>query len=452
MLLLVAIAALGVVASRSTTAILTRQIDREIGVIANRGGTLLPRLAERTDRPQVPLGYAVMLFDATGEVIRSNPAGFEDDPEPLPVLTPAELASRQLITVPSSDAQLDYRALVVPLNTGQTVVLAAPLHQIAEARQSLGRALLVAGTLVTLIGAAATWYTVRREFKPVDAMVETAEAIAGGDLTRRVPEADDDTELGRLANSLNDMLGHVEHAVVTERTAKEKLRQFVGDASHELRTPIAAVSGYAQLFRQGGLEDEAELARAMDRIESENKRMQGLVEDLLLLARLDRTDPVVSGPVDLATVVTSAVDDMRAIDPDRTVTFEGTAGAIVIGNLEQLFQVVTNLLNNARVHTPAGTPVEARLRTTDDEVTLEITDHGLGIPPESLDSIFERFYRVDTSRSRRRGGSGLGLAIVSAIVASHGGTVTASNSGGGGAIFTVTLPRLADTPSPQPEA
>jgi two-component system OmpR family sensor kinase len=274
-------------------------------------------------------------------------------------------------------------------------------------------------------------------------MVETATAIADGDLSSRVPDTEPNTELGRLGGALNDMLGQVEDAFDAEREAQDRLRLFIADASHELRTPIAAIQGYAELYRKGALSDEEDLDNAMRRVGTETARMERLVGDLLLLARLDREQPRDHRPVDLHAVTRDAVADSTAIEPDRAIELRGDDPALVLGDEQQLTQVVANLLTNARSHTPPGAPVSIEVARHDGNIRLSVLDNGSGLPEEHLPHVFDRFYRVDSSRARRSGGAGLGLAIVAAIVSAHGGTVTVINEPGHGARFTVTLPAAA---------
>jgi two-component system OmpR family sensor kinase len=283
-------------------------------------------------------------------------------------------------------------------------------------------------------------------------MIDTATAIAAGDLSQRVPEADPNSELGRLSTSLNEMLASLEVAFVAENRANERLKQFVADASHELRTPLAAISGYAELDRRGALTDSIERERVMRRIESETKRMGRLVEDLMFLARLDLGDQagamLVQRPVDLAAIVRDAVADHHAIDPDRSVNQVGLERVVVHGDGERLMQVVANLLANLRVHTPPGTSATFSLTEVDGWVEASLADSGQGFPADALPVVFDRFYRADPSRSRRSGGSGLGLAIVAAIVEAHGGTVRASNDHG--AVVSFRIPANSPGPNSRP--
>jgi two-component system OmpR family sensor kinase len=444
-LLLAVIAAVGFAATRSVRAILVAQIDQTLEELGDRGpGPIQPAPpGERWGDDELNFRrFAVISIPAgssTGGLIRS---GFTDNPDPAPVLDGVSLEPG-LVYLPSNDGSLEYRAYIDRLPDGMTVIYAAPLRDVSTATSELIRTLLLAGGGVLLLGGVATWWTVRGATRPVDEMVETAEAIAGGDLTRRVPEPDPATELGRLGGSLNEMLANIEHAVAVERDGRERLRQFVADASHELRTPLAAVSGYAELRRKGGLPTPEDEDRAWTRIESESRRMARLVEDLLMLARLGQSQPLRTGEVDLTRIVHDAAADHRAIDPQRPIEVHAPAGVLLEGDGERLHQVVSNLLSNVRVHAPPGTRVEVSVAERAGLVELAVADDGPGIAEQALEHVFDRFYRADRSRSRRSGGSGLGLAIVEAIVVAHGGTVAAGNVAGRGARVTVALPRHA---------
>jgi two-component system OmpR family sensor kinase len=281
-------------------------------------------------------------------------------------------------------------------------------------------------------------------------MGETAGAIAAGDLSRRVEPADDDTEIGKLGTSLNAMLAQIEAAFDERRASEDRLRRFVGDASHELRTPITSIRGYAELFRRGADTRPDDLARSMARIEAEAERMGVLVDDLLLLARLDQGRPLEREPVDLAPIVADAVDAARAIDPERVLDADLDGSAIVTGDAGRLRQVVDNVLENARVHTPAGTPTHLALGSDDGSVVLTIADEGPGMDAEAAAKAFERFYRGDPARARATGGAGLGLAIVAAIVESHGGGVRVLDTDTGTTV-EIRFPRPG-APPPVPVA
>jgi two-component system OmpR family sensor kinase len=268
--------------------------------------------------------------------------------------------------------------------------------------------------LLALIALA--WWMIRVGLRPLDRIGETAEAIAAGDLSRRVAEAGPRTEVGRLGLALNAMLAQIEKAFAEREASAERLRRFLADASHELRTPLASIRGYAELFRIGAVSGHEDTARALGRIEAEAARMGILVEDLLTLARLDEMPELRRGRVD-------------ANDP-----------VVVLGDPHQLRQVIANLLRNAVVHTPAGTPIEVRVGRDEREATVIVRDHGPGLPPEATEAIFERFWRADPGRGRGKAGAGLGLSIVASIVGAHGGRATAANAPDGGAEFKVSLP------------
>jgi two-component system OmpR family sensor kinase len=298
------------------------------------------------------------------------------------------------------------------------------------------------------LAALSTW-VVRLGLRPLDEIGATAEAIAAGDLSRRVDRAEPDSEVGRLGLALNAMLGQIEDAFSRRAASEERLRRFVADASHELRTPLTSIRGYAELFRQGASERPEDLANAMRRIEEEATRMGFLVEDLLLLARLDQGRPLEREPVDLLRLATDAVADARAVSPERTITLTGDAPVVVVGDEARLRQVAGNLLGNAAVHTPPGTPVHVRVMAEDGHARLDVRDEGPGLPPGVGDEVFERFYRADAARSRATGGAGLGLSIVAAVAEAHGGRARLETPPGPGAWFVVELP-LA--PPAQPSA
>ena len=251
------------------------------------------------------------------------------------------------------------------------------------------------------------------------------------------------------------MLDRIDESFAAQRASEVRLRRFAADASHELRTPLTSIRGYAELYRRGG-DDEEQVARSMSRIEEEAARMGNLVEDLLTLTRLDEGRPLDVHPVDLAALADKAVEDARVVDPDRPLTLESEGPVVVEGDAHRLTQVLVNLLSNAQVHTPSGTPVTVRVHQAGPQLAvLEIEDHGSGLSPEQAAQVFDRFYRADPSRSRAQGGSGLGLAIVDAVVRAHGGTVSVTATPGGGATFRVELPLVtaapaADVPSSGP--
>jgi two-component system OmpR family sensor kinase len=456
--LLVVIAAVGLVASRSIETILIEQTDRVLSGFVERGPipgffqTPLPGSEGVPDDEEILRTISEVVVTEDGNVLFSRPSGFSDDPDPLPTVTELPDTSDPFF-VQSIDGSLEYRAVAVVLSEelellnlpeGLTLVRAAPLTGVEAATDSLVRALVLAGLVVLIVGGAGTWWAVDRSMRPVEQMVDTAEAIASGDLSRRVPELEEGTELGRLGASLNEMLANIEEAVDTEREGRERLRQFIGDASHELRTPLTAISGYAELRRKGGLTSPEEEAKAWSRIESEGNRMGSLIEDLLMLTRLGQSQPLEITEFDLVQIARNAAADHRVIDDERPVAVVGAETALINADEQRLHQVVTSLLDNVRVHTPVGTAVQIEIKDEGETVVLEVSDNGPGIPESALDHIFDRFYRADPSRSRDSGGSGLGLSIVEAIVVAHGGTVGASNLDVGGALIGITLPRVSE--------
>ncbi|MGR0158757.1 sensor histidine kinase [Paenarthrobacter nitroguajacolicus] len=319
--------------------------------------------------------------------------------------------------------------------------------------------LVVVGVgLLTLVLAffIATW-TVARSFRPLAKVEKTAAAIAAGDLSRRVEVDNPHTEVGRLGGSLNAMLAHIEASFAARAASEGRMRRFAADASHELRTPLVTIRGFSELYRHGALATKEDVAMAMGRIESEAKRMGSMVEDLLMLARLDEQRPLQLKPVDLQLLAHDAVVDTKASSGDRTITLTGLESASptaapVQGDEAKLRQVIGNLVGNALRYTPEGSPIElavgVRNTPTGPVSVIEIRDHGPGIPEAETNKIFERFYRADTSRTRETGGSGLGLAIVAAIVGTHGGTVRVAETDGGGATLVVSLPFHEESAEP----
>jgi two-component system OmpR family sensor kinase len=295
-----------------------------------------------------------------------------------------------------------------------------------------------------------SWFLVGLGLRPLDRMARTAGQIAAGELSQRVTPATERTEVGRLGLALNAMLGRIEEAFGERQASEDRLRRFLADASHELRTPLVSIRGYAELFRIGAARDEAEVEKAMARIEQEAARMGVLVEDLLALARLDEVREPVRERVDVGQLARDAVADAGATAPDRPMDLEIEGEPLVLGDPDQLRQVLANLLRNALTHTPPGTAIEVSVRGGEHDVRLEVRDHGHGLPSSEPDLLFERFWRADAGRARGRAGAGLGLAIVAAIVAAHGGDAHAANAGGGGACFAVRLPALSPQAAPAP--
>jgi len=329
------------------------------------------------------------------------------------------------------------------------LLIAQPTRDIDTTLTELARNQFAGGLCVlggiTVLG----WWLVRRGMRPLDRIGSTAHAIGEGDLSRRVEPAEERTEVGRLGLALNAMLGQIETAFAERRESEERLRRFIADVSHELRTPLTSIRGYAEMFRRGASADPDDTATAMRRIEEESARMAVLVDELLLLARLDEGRPLECAPVDLARLAGDAVTDARAVEPDQPIHYERPPPITVLGDEGRLRQVLANLLANVRQHTPPGTAATVQIQAVTAEdgalgVRVEVADDGPGLTAEQAARVFERFYRTDPSRSRQRGGAGLGLAIVAATVAAHGGAAGVESVPGAGATFWVEMP-LAGT-------
>jgi two-component system, OmpR family, sensor kinase len=366
--------------------------------------------------------------------------GFDTSRPPAPKL-PAQLTAGEYLTVDAVSGGGRYRVYAsAPFGDEGMTVVALPLTEVS---QQLNRLLVVLGLVIAGVLAAlavASLFLVRIGLRPLDRIAGTAGAIAAGDLSRRVSPATERTEVGRLGLALNAMLARLERAFAAQQASEDRLRRFLADASHELRTPLASIRGYAELFRIGAARTPSETEKAMVRIEQESARMGALVEDLLTLARLDEMREPVRDKVDLTALARDAVDDARAIAPDREIDVTANGPTVLDADGHQLRQVLGNLLRNALVHTPPGTPVEVGVAREDGTVRLEVRDHGPGLPTDDAGVLFERFWRAEGGRERGKGGAGLGLAIVAGIVAAHEGRVEAGNAPDGGARFVVHLP------------
>jgi two-component system OmpR family sensor kinase len=415
-----------------------------------------------------PSPYRVQYRTADGQLGRPEESNLLDQ-DLAPPRVPDDGAwlkakAGKVVTVPATGGHGRWRVAVQPLDDGSggSVVVAASLDPIdATTRQlrliDLGVSLVV---LAVLAGAGAA--IVRASLRPLVEIEQTARAIAAGDLTRRVPDRDPRTEVGRLGRALNTMLAQIESAFsaraaseASARRSEDRMRRFVADASHELRTPLTTIRGFAELYRQGAARDPAELDRLMRRIEDQAARMGLLVDDLLLLARLDQQRPLERAPVDLLALAADAVHDAHAVAPDRRIELvlsgdDGGRGSalVVLGDDQRLRQVLANLIDNALSHTPAGRPVEVRVGGAgldgQPAAAVEVVDHGPGLTAEQAERVFERFYRADPARSQAAGGTGLGLSIVAALVAVHGGTVQVDSVPGRGTRFRVVLPLAPD--------
>jgi two-component system OmpR family sensor kinase len=461
-----------VVAQQALRSYLIQQVDNELLTLS---GSSLPRIAEagiakdpddyagkvnnslprhdesdlpRTPLQRIPTATSVTLLDAAGNVT----AGLGGDLNAASVatylggITPAKAASYQgrAFTIEAKGSDFRAVALVLPNGAG-SVVAAQSLDGLDKTVGKLGFFFLLIGLLLISLIAIASRIVIKVGMRPLEDVEVTAEQIAAGDLSARMPDANPHTEVGRLVTSLNSMLARIETSFDARAESENKLRRFVADASHELRTPLTAIRGFSELYRQGAVTGEEPTRELIGRIEGESKRMGSLVEDLLLLARIDQAREMESKPVNLEGVVESAVASARAAGPDHPVSFTPSSEEFfALGDEPRIHQVVANLLANARAHTPAGTEINVSLHREVDGITISVADSGPGLSDEDQKKIFQRFYRADTSRVRIDGeGSGLGLSIVDAVMKAHGGSVSVTSELGKGATFTLFFPVAA---------
>jgi two-component system OmpR family sensor kinase len=430
----------GLAATRSLHGYLLDRVDSQLQEALRSPGDLNRALGG--GGPGGPEAFGVIYVSVAGV---STQLPSDISPPRIPTKT---RTNAHPFTVSATSGDTKWR-VVEALNVNNDVlVVAKPLDEVQRTVDKLERIELVVGLVVLLLLGGGAFFVVRRSLKPLVDVETAAQEVAAGDLSRRVPEGDAGTEVGSLSRSFNTMVAQVEEAFAEReaseaeaRTSEERMRRFVGDASHELRTPLTSIRGFAELYRQGALPAREDVGRAMNRVESEASRMGLLVEDLLLLARLDQQRPLEHKPVDLLELAHDAVEDARAVDPSRTVDLEVVAtgpAPVVSGDAPRLRQVLGNLVGNALTHTTS--PITVRVSTATGSAVVEVVDAGPGIPVPDRPRVFERFYRADTSRTRASGGTGLGLSIVAALVAAHRGSVEVLDTPGGGATFRVTLP------------
>src|SRR5712691_3641107 len=406
----------------------------------------------RGPQNQFPIGTIVELVAPDGTLLQaplrydfqsSTSTALPVLPKKLPAATEKSPAT---LTLAGTGGVSQYRAAIWPEDSfhGDYVVLAIPMDDVASTLRQLLQLEALISLGVVVATAILALLIVRLGLRPLEKMGAVAQDIAAGDLSRRVEPANARSEIGRLGLALNGMLSQIESAFAERTASNGRLRRFVADASHELRTPLTSIRGYSEMLRRGAAEspDDAELARR--RIEEESIRMTGLVDDMLVLARLDQGRPLEQEPVDMLAIATDAAADARVVAPQREINLKSSGTVVVNGDDTRLRQVVGNLVRNAIVHTPPQTPIDISLSTEDSVARLSVADHGPGLSAEEIDRIFEPFYRADPSRSRDSGGAGLGLSIVSAVVTAHGGHVKVRETEGGGATFAVELP-LAGT-------
>ncbi len=418
-----------------------------------------PRPGQGRNRP-LPSLIVIQFSNSEGAPDESPYQAPLAETEPLPDLPRLNLNQvRALDGKPfNTDAESGgarWRVVALPLDNGNgSVMVAQSLGELDRTIQRLIGIQAAAALILLVLLAGVGTYVVRRSLRGLEDVEHTAVAIAGGDLSQRVPQRDPRTEVGRLSLALNQMLGQIENAFA-QRTASEfaarrsedaarqsedRMRRFVADASHELRTPLTSIRGFAELSRQRGDTTDADTMR---RIEDEAKRMGLLVDDLLLLARLDQQRPLKLEPVDLLPVAADALHNAQAVQPNRDISLKilpDSEAPVVAGDEARLRQVLGNLVSNALHHTPPEAPITVSVGTRGGEAILEVSDTGPGLDEEQKARVFERFYRADSARTRATGGSGLGLSIVAALVAAHRGHVIVTDTSPHGATFTVHLP------------
>ncbi|MEV4821126.1 ATP-binding protein [Micromonospora sp. NPDC049274] len=461
------------------------QVDGQVRSTAQGLGQLLPMLRSREVGAILPSDYVVIVADEQ-QVYEPKYDKRNFDPDQLPAFPASrkdfQAAEGEPHTVLSHNRLTRWRVYYAPQPDGSVLAVGQPLTEVDRAVKQLVWIDLLVGGAVLIMLASVGAAIVRTSLKPLVEIERTAAAIAGGDLTRRVPDPEEGheeptSELGRLSRALNAMLTQIEAAFTARaasetaarsaestardaaaaaqasearaRRSEERMRRFVADASHELRTPLTTIRGFAELYRQGAARAPEQTAGLLRRIEDEAARMGLLVEDLLLLARLDQERPLSLAPVELPVLASEAVQAARAVAPDRRIELEiepGSGPLVVYADDARLRQIIGNLVTNALTHTPPDADVSLRLRAEPGNLAVvEVVDTGPGLTREQSERVFERFYRADAARTRRADGNtgtGLGLAIVAALVAAHHGSVEVLETPGGGATFRVRLPQV----------
>jgi two-component system OmpR family sensor kinase len=460
----------GVVAQKQIESFLIHQVDDQLISVAsgslprvNLAGIVDDDFEERRGRygrggddapptplNQVPTSTSLTLLDANGAVV----AGIGGDLNTVSVrdyiagYSPEEVAEFDGKPFTVKTESENFRVLALPLPSGLgSVAIAQSLNDLDRTLSRLQWLFFFIGFVIVGLIALASRSVIKVGLKPLSQVEETAEKIAAGDLSARLPEAKPNTEVGRLTTSLNTMLARIEESFALRKNSEDKLRRFVADASHELRTPLTAIRGFAELHRQGAVTGEADTKQLLSRIEGESIRMGSLVEDLLLLARLDQAREMAHLPIDIAQVTKDAVASAQVAGPDHEISLSGNLDELyTLGDQHRIHQVVANLLANARTHTPAGTQIAVSIAQNEDGVRISVSDNGPGLSEEDQKRIFERFYRADSSRVRIDGeGSGLGLSIVDAVMKAHGGSVSVDSEVGKGSTFTLFFPQATES-------
>jgi len=424
---------------------ISHEIDRQRSTTPNADGTYpYPSREDRRDRGVPPTSFPPGTY---GEIRNADGTasslvlGFGTSYAPPELPEKVDTTGASFLSVNATDGSFRYRVMAQALDDDRVLVIAIPMTSTDQTMNDLRTTSIAVSAAVVLVVAAIAFWLVRLGLRPLDAMAVTAGEIAAGNLTRRVEHTDNRTEVGRLGTALNQMLGSLEEAFAEQKASEEQLRRFVADASHELRTPLTSIRGYAELFRRGADQRPEDLAKVMRRVDEESARMSVLVEELLLLARLNQGRPLDRAPVDIAQLAQDAVDDARVVAPGRTVDLVAPEPVYVNGDEARLRQVIANLVTNAIHHTPPDAPVTVSVRDEGMRAVLEVADLGPGLTPEDAQHVFEPFYRVDKGRVRSKGGgTGLGLAIVKAIVEAHAGSVATRPNVPHGAVFSVALP------------
>jgi two-component system OmpR family sensor kinase len=390
---------------------------------------------------RVPTSISVTVLDPFGNLVGGIGGDFNSNKitDYVKGLLPGQVAAfgSKPFTVEAPGADFRVATTVLPSSLG-SVIVAQSLNDFDKTTHQIGVVFLIIGGIVLLFIAFASRQVIKVSMKPLKKIEKTAEQIAAGDLSARLENFEPDTEVGRLSTSLNQMLSRIEESFTARAESEDKLRRFVADASHELRTPLTSIRGFAELHRQGAVPEGEKTRELISRIEKESMRMGYLVEDLLMLARMDQSRELVITDVDLSHLVTEAVSSAQAAGPDHPVTLDVAHDVRTQGDADKIYQVVTNLLANARAHTPAGTQIHVSAYSTEDGSYVTVADNGPGLTSADQQHIFERFYRVDTSRQRSSSdGSGLGLSIVDEVMKAHGGSVSVASEPGNGATFTL---------------
>ena len=392
---------------------------------------------------RVPTSISVTVLDPFGNLIGGIGGDLNSNQitDYVKGLLPGQVAAfgSKPFTIEAPGSDFRVATTVLPSSLG-SVIVAQSLNDFDKTTHQIAVVFLIIGGIVLLFIAFASRQVIKVSMRPLEKIEGTAEKIAAGDLSARLDNFEPDTEVGRLSTSLNTMLSRIEESFAARTESENKLRRFVADASHELRTPLTSIRGFAELHRQGAVPEGEKTKELIERIEKESMRMGYLVEDLLMLARMDQSRELVMEDVDLSALVNEAVASAQAAGKDHPITTEIAVDVHTQGDADKIYQVVTNLLANARAHTPLGTSIHVSVYSNDEGSFISVADNGPGLSQEDQQKVFERFYRVDSSRQRNsREGSGLGLSIVDEVMKAHGGTVSVASELGNGATFTLNF-------------